>query len=138
MKHKVVTHPGIVNEIIGNQINVTIVVSSGCSSCEIKGSCSVSEADKKSVLVTVTDPSMFSINDSVIIEMKQSLGTWAVLLGYVFPFLLVVSSLIILTNTELDQGIAGLISLSLLIPYYLVIYSFCNYIGSKFNYDIRA
>ncbi|MBT3173875.1 MAG: SoxR reducing system RseC family protein [Lentimicrobiaceae bacterium] len=138
MKHKVVTHPGIVNEIIGNQINVTIVVSSGCSSCEIKGSCSVSEADKKSVLVTVTDPSMFSINDSVIIEMKQSLGTWAVLLGYVFPFLLVVSSLIILTNTELDQGIAGLISLSLLIPYYLVIYSFRNYIGSKFNYDIRA
>ncbi len=138
MKHKVVTHPGIVNEIIGNQINVTIVVSSGCSSCEIKGSCSVSAADKKSVLVTVTDLSMFSINDSVIIEMKQSLGTWAVVLGYVFPFLLVVSSLIILTNTELDQGIAGLISLSLLIPYYLVIYSFRNYIGSKFNYDIRA
>lgn len=114
------------------------MVTSGCASCEIKGACSVSEVEEKSVMVTVDDPASFSLNQSIIIEMKQSLGTWAVLLGYVFPFLVLFLSLIVLINTGMDQGMAGIISLLLMIPYYFALYFFRNYLGSKFNYSIRA
>ena len=138
MKKNIVTHPGIISKVDGNQVEVTILVSSACSSCEIKGACSVSEVEKKSVLVTVNDPEKYSVNQNITIEMQQSMGTWAVLMGYVFPFLVLFCSLIILINLNIDEGMAGVISILLLIPYYLIIYALRNYIGSRFNYSIRA
>lgn len=114
------------------------MVTSGCASCEIKGSCTVSEVEEKSVMVTVDDPTQYKVNQTIIIEMKQSLGTWAVLLGYVFPFLVLFLCLIILLNLGMDQGMAGIISLLLLLPYYFTLYFLRNYLGSKFNYSIRT
>lgn len=137
MKKNVVTHSGIIKKIEGNQVDVAIMVTSGCASCEIKGACSVSEATEKSVLVTVNNPEKYDINQQVTIEMKQSLGTWAVLLGYIFPFLILLLTLILLINLNFDEGIAGIISISVLVPYYLVIYFLRNYLGSKFNYSLR-
>ncbi len=138
MSKNIVTHPGTISKVEGNEVEVSIMVSSACSSCEIKGACSVSEVEKKSVMVNVENPDKYEINQSVIIEMKQSMGTWAVLLGYVFPFLVLLLSLIILLNMDIDEGMAGLISIFLLIPYFLVIYSLRNYIGSRFNYSLRS
>ncbi len=137
MKKHTVTHPGVVSKIEGNSIDVSIIVSSACVSCEIKGACTVSEVEKKSVIISVDDPENYKINQHVHVEMQQSQGTWAVLLGYIFPFIVLLISLIIFINTGMDQGMAGLISILLLIPYYLVIYLIRNYIGSKFSYTIR-
>lgn len=137
MKKNIVTHPGIIKNINGETVEVAIIVKSGCASCEIKGACSVSDISEKSVKVRVPEPNQFKPNQNVTIEMQQSLGTWAVLLGYIFPFLVLLVSLIIFLNIGLDQGMAGLLSLFLLIPYYLMLYMFRNYLGSKFSYNIR-
>ena len=138
MKKNTVTHPGVIKQIVANKVEIAIMVTSGCASCEIKGACSVSDIEEKSVLVTVENPKNYSINQSIIIEMQQSLGTWAVLLGYVFPFLVLLIGLIIFINIGLDEGMAGLLSLLLLLPYYLTLYSLRNYLGTRFNYSIRA
>lgn len=138
MEKNKVTHPGIVSSIDGNNLDISIIVRSGCASCEIKGACTVSDVETKSVIVTVEDPENYKINQSVTVVMKQSLGTWAVLLGYVFPFIVVLLSLIITLNLGLEQGLAGLISLFILIPYYLAIYVSRNYLSSKFKYSIRS
>lgn len=138
MKNNVVTHPGIIKKIEGERVEIAIMVTSGCASCEIKGACTVSDIEEKSVMVNVDDSSRFKVNQSIIIEMKQSLGTWAVLLGYVFPFLVLFICLIILLNTGMDQGMAGILSLLLLIPYYFTLYFLRNYLGTKFNYNIKA
>jgi sigma-E factor negative regulatory protein RseC len=138
MNKNTVTHPGIVSKIDGNNLDISIIVRSGCASCEIKGACSVSDVEKKSVIVTVNNPNNYKINQSVTVVMKQSLGTWAVLLGYVFPFIVVLLSLIITLNIGLDEGISGLISIFILVPYYLGIYASRNYLSSKFKYSIRT
>lgn len=137
MKKNIVTHPGIIKKVEGSKIEVAIMVTSGCASCEIKGACSVSDVEEKSVLVKVENPEDFKSGQAITIEMSQSLGTWAVLLGYVFPFFVLFIGLIIFINLGLDQGLAGILALSLLLPYYLTIYSLRNYLGSKFNYSIR-
>ncbi len=113
------------------------MVTSGCASCEIKGACSVSDVEEKSVMVSTENPEEYKVGQQITIEMKQSMGTWAVLLGYVFPFLVLFAGLIIFINSGLDQGLAGLLSLSLLIPYYLTIYFSRSYLGSRFNYNIK-
>ncbi len=138
MKNNIVTHPGIIKRIEDDKVEVSIMVTSGCASCEIKGACSVSDAEEKSVFVRVDNPDQYKVNQQITIEMKQSLGTWAVLLGYVFPFLVVFLSLILFINLEMDEGMAGVLSILLLLPYYLTIYMLRKYLGTKFNYTIRA
>ena len=137
MKKNIVTHPGIIKKVEGNKVEVAIMVTSGCASCEIKGACSVSDVEEKSVMVSVDNADKFKTGQAITIEMSQSLGTWAVLLGYVFPFLVLFAGLIIFINIGLDQGLAGILALSLLLPYYLTIYSLRNYLGSRFNYSIK-
>lgn len=138
MKKNIVTHPGIIKKVEGNKVEVTIMVTSGCASCEIKGACSISDVAEKSVMVSTNNAEQYKVGQTITIEMKQSMGTWAVLLGYVFPFLVLFAGLIIFINIGLDQGMAGILALLLLLPYYLTIYLLRNYLGSRFNYNIRA
>ncbi len=138
MKKNIVTHPGVIKQITDNKVEIAIMVTSGCASCEIKGACSVSDVEEKSVMVLVDNPHDYKVHQSIIIEMQQSLGTWAVLLGYVFPFLVLLIGLIIFINVGLDEGMAGILSLLLLLPYYITLYTLRNYLGTRFNYSIRA
>lgn len=137
MNNKVVTHPGIVKKISDKSIEIAIMVTSGCSSCEIKGACSVSDIEEKSVMVNTDGTDNYKIGQNITIEMKQNLGTWAVLLGYVFPFLVLFIGLIIFIGVGLDQGLAGILAILLLVPYYLALYLSRNFLGSKFTYNIR-
>ncbi len=86
MKKNIVTHPGIVKKVESNRIEIAIMVTSACASCEIKGACSVSDVEEKSVIVDINNNEQYKVGQNVTIEMSQSLGTWAVLLGYVFHF----------------------------------------------------
>jgi sigma-E factor negative regulatory protein RseC len=137
LKKNIVTHPGIVKKVESNRIEIAIMVTSACASCEIKGACSVSDVEEKSVMVDINNNEQYKVGQNVTIEMSQSLGTWAVLLGYVFPFLVLLTGLIIFIELGLDQGIAGILSLALLLPYYFTIYLLREYLGTRFNYNIR-
>jgi len=137
LKKNIVTHPGIVKKVESNRIEIAIMVTSACASCEIKGACSVSDVEEKSVIVDINNNEQYKVGQNVTIEMSQSLGTWAVLLGYVFPFLVLLTGLIIFIELGLDQGIAGILSLALLLPYYFTIYLLREYLGTRFNYNIR-
>ena len=138
MKNKIVTHPGIIKTIELNKVEVAIMVTAGCASCEVKGACTVSEVEEKVVKISTQDTNQYRVGQMITIEMSQSLGTWAVLLGYVFPFLVLFLGLILFINLGLDQGLAGVFSLLLLIPYYSVLYLLRNYFSTRFTYNIRT
>lgn len=138
MSEKTVTHPGFIRKLMEDTAQVVIISKSGCASCEINGSCSMSDVEEKIIDIKLSPNTTYKIGDEVVVEMKQSQGTWAVLLAYIFPFLLILISLILLTNANVDQGISALISLGLLIPYYSILYFFKDYIKSKFEYFIKA
>ena len=138
MKRNIVTHPGIIKKVEGDKVEVAIMVTSGCASCEIKGACSVSDVEEKSVVVKIENAKDFKAGQQITIEMSQSLGTWAVLLGYVFPFLVLFFGLLVFVNLGLDQGLAGLLALLLLLPYYFALYLSRNYLSSRFSYNIRS
>ncbi|MFK5856603.1 MAG: SoxR reducing system RseC family protein [Bacteroidota bacterium] len=138
MKNKIVTHPGTIKKIELYKVEVAIMVTSGCASCEVKGACTVSEVEEKVVMVSMQKTSQYKVGQLITIEMSQSLGTWAVLLGYVFPFMVLLLGLILFINIGLDQGLAGVFSLALLVPYYAVLYLLRNYLSTRFTYNIRS
>ena len=138
MKENIVTHNGIVKEVQGNSIQVVIISKAACVSCEINESCSLSDMEEKMIDVDIfNDDRQFEVGQQVIIEMKESLGTWAVLLGYVFPFLLVFISLIIYTSIGMNEGLAGLFSVLILAPYYIILYLSRRFLRKKFTYQLQ-
>lgn len=136
MSEKIITHPGYIRNINSTNAEIVIMSTSGCASCEIGGSCSVSDTEEKIIDVDLTEGHNFKIGSQVTVEMKQSQGTWAVLLGYVFPFIVVLISLIVLSNFGLDEGLSGVISLALLIPYYTALYYSKDLLKKSFHYKI--
>ncbi|RLD49858.1 MAG: hypothetical protein DRJ05_20415 [Bacteroidetes bacterium] len=137
MDTKFVTHPGFIKSIADGNAEVSIIAKSACASCEINGSCSVSDTSEKIIDVRLPkSESDYHIGQSVTIKMRQSSGVWAILFGYVFPFILIVATLIILTSLHFEQGLAGVLSLASLIPYYLTIYFFRNHFKKQFDHTI--
>ena len=137
MNEKTVTHSGTVQEIKDGKALISVITKSACVSCEISGSCSLSEVKEKIIEVQLRANQQFERGKQVDVEMKQTTGTWAVLLGYFFPFLLVLAGLIVFTVIGLNQGLSGLLSLGLLIPYYFILYFFRTSIRKRFTFNIK-
>ncbi|MCF8368119.1 MAG: SoxR reducing system RseC family protein [Bacteroidales bacterium] len=131
-----IKHAGIIHRIENNIIFVSIVAQSACASCEVKGACNITDLNEEIVEVPAQDNHPFKPGDKVNISMEKSLGTRAVFLGYLLPFILVLTSLIIALFFTSNEGFAGLVSLFILIPYYLVLYKNRDLMKRKFVFRI--
>ena len=131
----VIRHKGIVSESDGKQVRVNIIAHSACSSCKAKTACGMSESQEK--IVEVSDSRHFAVGEEVMVNMDQALGTRAVLLGYFFPFLVLFISLVVMIQVTGREGLSALIAISLLAPYYLVLYLFRDRLKKRFSFRIE-
>ena len=113
-------HAGFVSKINSDSIIVTLEQNIHCEACHVKGTCGVSESSTKEIEVLNSDD-VFKINEHVDVILKKTLGLKAVFWAYVFPFILMFFTLIIASNF-LKEWLAGLLSLFILIPYYVMLY----------------
>jgi len=137
LKNNTVTHTGIIKSVHNGRAIVSIIAQSACASCHIKGACTMSDVKEKIIEVDLNEDQDYSSGEEVVIEMQQSLGSWAVLFGYFFPFLLVIATLITFTSFGLDQGLSGLLAILTLAPYYLIMYLFRAILRKKFTYRLQ-
>ncbi len=132
-----VEHPGIIRAIHGDRAEVAIIAKAGCISCSLKNVCSVSDVQEKIIEVEWYPHYKLKEGDEVVVEMKQSYGSWAVALGYFFPFLVLFLGLILFLQLGLDQGVAGLLAIGLLVPYYTALYFLKDFFKKRFHYYIK-
>lgn len=132
-----IRHKGVINNIDEQFNYVSIVAQSACASCHVKSACNVSDMNEEIIKIPRTNTDDYKTGQNVNVKMKKSLGTKAVMLGYFFPFLLVLISLIVLINFVSSEGIAGLISIGLLVPYYTILYFFRNRLNKTFVFEIE-
>jgi sigma-E factor negative regulatory protein RseC len=133
-----IRHSGKVTGVSSDHYMISITTESACSACSVKGMCNVSNM-KEEVLEIQREPdSNYSVGDAVDVVMEKSLGPKAVLLGYVVPFLLLFTTLIISLNLLNNEGLAGLISVLIVVPYYLLLYAFRNRLKKTFVFRIRS
>lgn len=131
-----ISHKGIIKSLTDQQIVVSIVNESACSSCHAKGVCSAADMKDKEIEIRHFSGD-YRVGQSVQIVGKTSQGFKALFYGYVFPFLLIMLVLITLTSLQFSEGISGLVSLSILIPYYLILYLTRNKIRKSFEFEIK-
>jgi positive regulator of sigma E activity len=117
-------------------VNIRISPVAACSDCQSKASCSLFGTTEK-IIDVVSDTGEFRIGDRVGITITQSMGNKAIALGYFVPFLLVLLALILLTLLRIKEWQAGLLALSTLIPYYIILYFFRTKLRKTFTFTVK-
>ena len=127
-------HSGVVSRITGTSVIVSLDENVHCESCSAKGVCGISDSASKEV--EVIDPKeSYTLNEPVEVILKKNLGHKAVFWAYIFPFILMLSTLLI-TFLLFAEWVAGLLSLLILVPYYATVYALKNYFKETFRISI--
>jgi len=132
-----IRHEAFIHNLDEENYFVRVIVKSACSACHAKTACSISEISEKIIEVKRKD-NRFKTGDKVVISMKSSLGFKALFLGYILPFILLVSSLIFAISAIHNEGIAAMISLAIVGIYYTILYYFRESIKKIFTYQLES
>jgi sigma-E factor negative regulatory protein RseC len=133
---KSIEHKGFIERFTENSVIVKIISESACSACHAKGACSAADMQDKEIEVN-DNPKNYSMGEMVCLVMDQSQGFKALLIGYVYPFILLFSGLLITNSAGFSELSSGLVALSLIPPYYAIVYLFRNKIKKSFSFSIR-
>nr|WP_297100293.1 SoxR reducing system RseC family protein [uncultured Draconibacterium sp.] len=117
-------------------LTVNIVSQSACSTCHAQGACSVSDFQDKEIEVTEYKGN-YKVGDEVTILFKQSKGFTALIWGYVIPFFVVLGTLIIALEVTGDELKSGLLSLFILVPYYITLYFFRHLLKKVLKFELE-
>lgn len=131
-----IDHEGIVQKNSGRSVIVSIIANSACSGCHTESSCMLSKSENK--IIEITGSYNFNPGDQVTILMEPSTGFAAIFYGYVLPVIAVVAALISLISAGFPELPAGLASLAILIPYYLILFFFRKRLNEKFTFKLKV
>ncbi|MDR0969587.1 MAG: SoxR reducing system RseC family protein [Lentimicrobiaceae bacterium] len=134
---KSISHSGEIVKIQDGEACVKIESRAACASCQMSKNCMMSEMVDKFVDVKLDLQKKYVVGQKVAIVITQSQGWLAVFLAYIFPLLLVVSALVTLIFFGVKEGIAAIVSLALLLPYYFILSKFRGKISEKFQFYLK-
>jgi sigma-E factor negative regulatory protein RseC len=77
------------------------------------------------------------IGDTVGITISRSMGNKAIFLGYLIPFLLLLGTLIAVDQLGAEEWLTGLLSLGILVPYFIILYFLRNRLRKTFVLSAR-
>ncbi len=129
-----IEHSGVISKITKTVVTVSLEGNINCEACNAKAACGVSESNSKEIEIENTNQS-FQLNEGVDVIMLKELGLKAVFWAYIFPFILLFIVLIV-SSIFFKEWIAGLISIFILIPYYLALYLLQNSFRNYFKISI--
>ena len=133
---QIIEHRGIIDEIVANRIQVLISQQTCCSECQAKEVCVPAENNQLFIEVENDHPA-YKKGDKVVVFGEKTIGLQAILLAFVFPFILILSTLLILKPFDFNEVLSGSIALFVLVPYYVILSFFNKKIKARFKFDIR-
>ena len=132
-----IKHSGVVENILGDSVQVRIVQTSACAACKVAGYCNASESKEKLVDVYHADTRNLKVGDVVTVTASTQVAAQALLLGFGLPFVVLVAVLIAVLLITGNEGAAALSGLGALVPYYAVLFLFRNRIRDKLSFSIE-
>ena len=132
-----IKHSGVVENIMGDSVQVRIVQTSACAACKVAGYCNASESKEKLVDIYHADTRNLRVGDVVTVTASTQVAAQALLLGFGLPFVVLVAVLIAVLLITGNEGAAALSGLAALVPYYAVLFLFRNRIRDKLSFSIE-
>jgi sigma-E factor negative regulatory protein RseC len=118
-------------------IKVQIVQTSACAACKVASHCNAAESKIKIVDVFTADTQSYQIGQAVTVWASKDVANRALLLGFGAPFLLLICVLMIALKLSGDEGVAALVALASLVPYYLGLWLMKNRIQQQIAFHIK-
>ena len=116
-----ISHSGVIEQILDGCVKVRIVQTSACAACKVAAHCNAAESKIKIVDVFCSDNSTYQVGQDVVVWASKDVANKALLLGFGIPFLLLICVLLIALRFTSEEGIAALIALGSLVPYYFLL-----------------
>lgn len=133
-----IRHAGIVESVADDCVKVRVTQTSACSGCKLASHCSASEQKEKVVEVFDKDSIKGrTVGEQVVVSTSLALGMRAVVIGFVFPFVVLVATLVIVMQFTGNEGIAASAGILSLAPCYLLIWLFRDKLRSRFTFVIE-
>jgi sigma-E factor negative regulatory protein RseC len=132
-----IIHPGIIERVDGDKVFIRILSQSACSSCHAKGACTIADVEEKIIEADIDASENRQAGEEVMVKMEESLGHKAVLMGYVLPLIVLVGSIILFLSLFTNEGLAALLSILMLVPYYFTLYLFRKRLRREFRFQIE-
>ncbi len=132
-----ISHEGVVSKITDDELEIKILAQSACAACHAKSACGMGEQAEKILTVPRPQGKDFTLNQKVNVRMAIGQGNKAAVLAYLIPILLLLAVLFACLGLGVNEGLAALISIVALVPYYIVLYLKRDKLKQKFDYIVE-
>ena len=127
----------VVKEVQDTYIIAEIVIQSACAACHAKGACGVSERKQEKLKIDLPNPEIFTVGEVVSIEMKQTLGMKAVVIAYLFPFIVLALGLFVTYALTKQELVSVGVSFGLTAIYYFIISKLKDKFEKEFVFTVK-
>lgn len=134
---KLLCNEGIVRKIDNQKVLVEITVRSACSNCHAKSLCSTYDRKQDLIHATCLHPDTIAVGDQVTVTMQQSMGSKAVIIGYVLPLVVLIFSLILSYKISQNELLSVLITLIITGLYFFSVWLFRKKIDKQFLFYVH-
>lgn len=114
---KIAKHDGTITAVADGCVTVTIASTSACASCEAHAKCGFAESKNKSLAIRTADWERYAVGEKVEVSIDQRRGMQAVWVAYVFPAVLVLAAVLLLSVSGAAEWIVALAALAVLGAY---------------------
>ncbi len=132
-----ISHEGVITKITDDELEIKILAQSACAACHAKSACGMGEQAEKILTVPRPKDRAFDINQKVNVRMAIGQGNKAAVLAYLIPIVLLLAVLFVCLGLSMNEGLAALISIVALIPYYIVLYMKRDQLKKRFEYTVE-
>ncbi len=133
----IATHDGTVVNLTSGKVIVEMHTVSACSSCKAHEKCAFVDKADKIVEVETDQWQQYSLGDSVIISVNESLGLLAVLLAYILPAVVIISTVVLMLLANTSEAVAAITTLLVTVLYFLLLYRFHDRLQRHFSFGIQ-
>lgn len=116
-----IKHEGTIERIEGGIAYVKIIQLSACSGCHAKSACSIADQQEK-IIETVCSGYDLKPGDRVWVNGSEAMSREAIRLSVIYPFFCLFGMLCIAYALSVNELLSGILSIGVLIPYYIVLY----------------
>lgn len=128
-------HPAKITSVKNGIAYIAIERESACGTCKNTKTCISLQGGNQVWEVPIEKGSKFSENQRVTLVTGSNSAKKAVWWGYVFPFLVLMSALVVFSNIVKSELITAILCFSVLAVYYFCLYLFRD--SLKNNFKIR-
>lgn len=140
LKNGQIRHEGIVESVEDGLVRVRILQASACAACKVASRCHTAEAKEKIIDVAVDGSEAFrwQKGQTVTVGTSSAMAGRALLLGFGIPLLLMLIVLVVTLAAGGSEGMAALLMMASLIPYYIGLWLCRNLIARSISFHIES